>query len=95
LYKDNKKQRELGPIEVAVGGSIDLEKAIKILKSKMNKEGVLKAVRLKRYAEKPSDKKRRKRKEAAKKRAAAAAKLRRGYKKRYNNNRSSNQSNNS
>ena len=53
------------PVEVEVRDS--LEKAMKILKQKMSKEGILQEVKRRRFYEKPSVK--RKRKEAKRKKA--------------------------
>lgn len=49
----------------------NIEKAIKSLKNKLNKEGVFKELKNKRFYEKPSVKEKRKRVEARKKRAKA------------------------
>ena len=49
----------------------NIEKAIKSLKNKLNKEGVFKELKNKRLYEKPSVKEKRKRVEARKKRAKA------------------------
>jgi len=49
------------PVEVEVRDS--LEKAMKILKQKMSKEGILQELKRRRFYEKPSVKKKRKRKE--------------------------------
>ena len=46
----------------------NVEKALKILKRKMMKEGVLKEIRQKSFYEKPSEKKKRKQREAQVKR---------------------------
>ena len=54
------------PVEVEVRDS--LEKAMKILKLKMSKEGILQELKRRRFYEKPSVK--RKRKEAKRKKAA-------------------------
>lgn len=54
------------PVEVEVRDS--LEKAMKILKQKMSKEGILQEVKRRRFYEKPSVK--RKRKEAKRKKNA-------------------------
>ena len=54
------------PVEVEVRDS--LEKAMKILKQKMSKEGILQELKRRRFYEKPSVK--RKRKEAKRKKAA-------------------------
>lgn len=52
------------PIEVEVRDSV--EKALKILKQKMSKEGVLQEVKRRRFYEKPSSKRKRKEREAIK-----------------------------
>ena len=52
------------PIEVDVRDS--LEKAMKILKQKMSKEGILQELKRRRFYEKPSVKKKRKAREARK-----------------------------
>ncbi|MBL4634614.1 MAG: 30S ribosomal protein S21 [Kofleriaceae bacterium] len=52
------------PVEVEVRDSI--EKAMKILKQKMSKEGILQEVKRRRFHEKPSLKKKRKIREARK-----------------------------
>ena len=52
------------PVEVEVRDS--LEKAMKILKQKMSKEGILQEVKRRRFHEKPSLKKKRKIREARK-----------------------------
>ena len=54
------------PLEVEVRDS--LEKAMKILKQKMSKEGILQEVKRRRFYEKPSVKKKRKMREARKRR---------------------------
>ena len=54
-----------GPMEVLVDNNI--EKAMKILKRKLIKEGLFKELKSRRYYEKPSEKKKRKNKEAMKK----------------------------
>ena len=54
------------PLEVEVRDS--LEKAMKILKQKMSKEGILQEVKRRRFYEKPSVKKKRKTREARKRR---------------------------
>ena len=53
-------------ISVEVRG--DIEKAIKVLKKKMQLEGVQRELKNRRYYEKPSDKKKRKRLEAGRRR---------------------------
>lgn len=52
------------PVEVEVRDS--LEKALKILKQKMSKEGILQELKRRRFYEKPSVKRKRKRREARK-----------------------------
>src|SRR5471032_1867854 len=54
------------PLEVEVRDS--LEKAMKILKQKMSKEGILQELKRRRFYEKPSVKKKRKTREARKRR---------------------------
>lgn len=54
------------PLEVIVRDN-DVVQALKVLKSKMSKEGVLSELKRRRFAEKPSEKKRRKHREALKK----------------------------
>ena len=66
---NNNKERSfsgLRPLEVDVRNN-DLEEAIKILRHKIAKDGVLAQLKNKRHAEKKSDKKRRKSREAIKK----------------------------
>jgi small subunit ribosomal protein S21 len=54
-----------GAMEVTVDNNI--EKALKILKRKLIKEGLFKELKLRRYYEKPSERKKRKLKESVKK----------------------------
>ena len=58
------------PVEVEVRDS--LEKAMKILKQKMSKEGILQEVKRRRFYEKPSVKRKRKMREARKRRRREA-----------------------
>ncbi len=58
------------PLEVEVRDSI--EKAMKILKQKMSKEGILQEIKRRRYHEKPSVKRKRKMREARKRRRREA-----------------------
>jgi small subunit ribosomal protein S21 len=58
--------KDFQPLEVRVHNN-DVEKAIKILKKKMQKDGIFRKIKEKRSYEKPSDKKRRKRRENARK----------------------------
>ena len=46
----------------------DLEKALKVLKRRIQKEGLFKEIKKRSFYEKPSDKKKRKQREARKKR---------------------------
>ena len=65
-----------GPMEVAV--SHNIEKAMKILKRKLIKEGLFKELKARRYFEKPSERRKRKVKEARKKQRKDEARLRKG-----------------
>ena len=56
--------------------SESVEKALKVLKRQMTKEGLLKELKRRRFYEKPSVKKKRKQKEAKKKRKAAMRRMR-------------------
>ena len=58
---------EFRPLEVPVING-NLEGAIRALKRKMNREGILKQLKLKRFHEKPSVRRKRKRKEAERRR---------------------------
>lgn len=53
------------PVEVKIRRGEPMDKAIRRLKKKLDREGVIRDVRAKRYFEKPSEVKRRKRKVAA------------------------------
>jgi small subunit ribosomal protein S21 len=55
--------REFNSLEVKVDGN-DLERAMKVLKRKMQKDGVFRRLKAKRSYEKPSDCRRRKRRES-------------------------------
>jgi len=80
--KDSKPyEPRIGPLEVIVRDN-DVIQALKILKNKMSKEGVLTELKRRRFAEKPSEKKRRKHREALKKLRKS-----RGKKSRYNQSR--------
>lgn len=54
---------ELRPLEVEVVGD-DIERAIRTLKREIGKEGTLKALKAKRFYEKPSEAKKRKSRDA-------------------------------
>lgn len=62
-------------MEVKVTG--ELEGAIKLLKRKLQKEGVLGELKKRRYYEKPSVKRKNKQREAARKRARSKSRRRR------------------
>ena len=59
------------PLEVEVRDGA-IEKAMKILKQKMSKEGILQEIKRRRYHEKPSVKRKRKMREARKRRRREA-----------------------
>jgi small subunit ribosomal protein S21 len=58
---------KVSSLEVAVDPNQNIEKAMKILKRKLIKEGLFKELKLRRYYEKPSERKKRKLKESMKK----------------------------
>lgn len=62
-------------IEIIVGQN--LEKAMRVLKRKLIREGVFKELKSRRFYEKPSEKRKRKEKEAKKKRRKEVDRLRR------------------
>jgi small subunit ribosomal protein S21 len=63
-------------MQIAVQGN-DIEKALKLLKRKLQTDGVLKELKNKRFYEKPSVKRKRKQMEAERRRRKAARRLRR------------------
>jgi small subunit ribosomal protein S21 len=65
-----------GPMEVVV--SHNIEKAMKILKRKLIKEGLFKELKSRRYYEKPSERRKRKEKESRKKARKEEARMRKG-----------------
>jgi small subunit ribosomal protein S21 len=67
----SKDMKMTNPLEVEVNGGV--EKAIKVLKRKLIKEGLFRELKSRRFYEKPSDKKKRKGKEALKKLRKEAA----------------------
>ena len=74
-YRSNAAPRreeraELRPLEVEVVGG-DVERAIRTLKREVGKEGILKALKFKRYYEKPSETRKRKAREAVRLRRKA------------------------
>jgi small subunit ribosomal protein S21 len=62
---ERSEHQKTGALEVTVDHNV--EKAIKILKRKLIKEGLFKELKMRRYYEKPSEKKKRKQKESLKK----------------------------
>lgn len=62
---NNQDSRRAGAMEVSVDSNI--EKAMKILKRKLIKEGLFKELKSRRYYEKPSERRKRKSKESVKK----------------------------
>ena len=65
-----------GAMEVVV--SHNIEKAMKILKRKLIKEGLFKELKARKYYEKPSERRKRKEKETRKKQRKEEARLRKG-----------------
>ena len=63
-------------MQIAVQGN-DIEKALKMLKRKLQTDGVLKELKNKRFYEKPSVKRKRKQMEAERRRRKAARRIRR------------------
>lgn len=63
----------LSPIQVEVRNN-DIDQAIKILKNRVAKDGILAELKVKRYFEKKSDKRRREQREAVKKARKATRK---------------------
>lgn len=59
-------RNQLGPMEVMVDHSLD--KAMRVLKRKLIREGILRELKARRYFEKPCERKKRKNKESMKKR---------------------------
>lgn len=69
--EEHRVDNQLGrPLEVEVRDN--LEKAMKILKQKMSKEGILQEIKRRRFYEKPSVKRKRKMREARKRRRREA-----------------------
>lgn len=73
---DQGDRARAGAMEVVV--SHNIEKAMKILKRKLIKEGLFKELKARRYFEKPSVRRKRKEKEARKKQRKDEARLRKG-----------------
>jgi small subunit ribosomal protein S21 len=76
LGADQADRARAGAMEVVV--SHNIEKAMKILKRKLIKEGLFKELKARRYFEKPSVRRKRKEKEARKKQRKDEARLRKG-----------------
>lgn len=74
-WKREDRKPYFGPLEVIVENG-DIEMAIKKLKNKMSKDGILSELKKRRYAEKPSETKRRKRREMQRKLRKAQRKRR-------------------
>ena len=55
----------------------DLNKAMKVMKRKLQQEGVFRELKRRRFAEKPSDKRKRKHKEALRRKSKRLSKMRR------------------
>lgn len=75
------KETRLRPLEVIVEHN-DVDQAIKILRHKVSKDGLLTELKRRRFAEKPSEKKRRKLREAVKKMRRAKNKRQRSQRRR-------------
>lgn len=67
----------IGPLEVEVYNN-DVGQALKVLKNKMSKDGILAELKRRRHAEKPSEAKRRKHREALKRARKSKGKRRNG-----------------
>ncbi|MDJ0914770.1 MAG: 30S ribosomal protein S21 [Desulfobacterales bacterium] len=70
---EGKGEKDLKAIEVKVIDN-DLEKAMRILKKKIQNDGLFKRLKLKKSYEKPSEYRRRKQREALRRQRIAAAK---------------------
>lgn len=76
-YRNRRDEdKKLRPLEVEVRGG-DIFQACRILKKKMSDEGILRELRVRRHAEKPSEKKRRKAREALKRARKSKGRARR------------------
>lgn len=73
--KKDFKEAKINPIEVVVFKN-NIEQALKVLKNKMSKEGILQDLKNRRSAEKPSEKKRRKQRDALKRARKSKGKVR-------------------
>jgi small subunit ribosomal protein S21 len=74
--RNDADKMKAGAMEVIV--SHNIEKAMKILKRKLIKEGLFKELKSRRYYEKPSERRKRKEKESRKKLRKEEARIRRG-----------------
>ena len=75
-YRKREEEKQLRPLEVEVRGG-DISQAYRILKKKMSDDGILRELRVRRHAEKPSEKKRRKEREALKRARKSKGRARR------------------
>ncbi len=73
--RPHRENRDFRPLEVTVLND-DVERALKILKREIGKEGTLKALKRKRYYEKPSEAKKRKAREALRRNRRSARRSR-------------------
>jgi len=80
-WKKTERETKLRPLEVTVENN-DIDQAIKILRHKMSKDGILTELKRRRFAEKPSEKRRRKLREVVKKMRRAKNKRQRNQGKR-------------
>ena len=71
-YRSRDDEPELRPLEVVVTDN-NIERAIRILKREIGKEGTLKALKRKRFFEKPSEVKKRKAREAVRRNRRTAS----------------------
>lgn len=76
----DKNSPVIGPLEVEVYNN-DLNQALKVLKNKISKDGILTELKRRRHAEKPSEAKRRKHREALKRMRKSKGKSHRNFKK--------------
>lgn len=75
-YLQSSERPKAQPLEVIVDSNV--EKAMKVLKRKLIKEGIFKELKARRYYEKPSIKKKRKAKEAQKKARKEESRIKKG-----------------
>lgn len=68
--KNSRERLETAVLEIKVHGN-DIERALKVLKRELQKEGLFKEIKQRSFYEKPSEKEKRKQREARKKRRKA------------------------